>query len=251
MSLLRSLRAYIGLGPDEEYEDRYLYDLDLRNEVETDLEDEIDSELDDDREIDRDNESDGDEIDLTDNRFRGDGHRRGSARSNYQADNGWANGEPTDDDVDFDSTGPLEVMPDGPSDLASDVPVDARAGRKSRQSQHRTNAKQARKVGQASDDGVVRSLDRHRGRPRTITPASFSDSKILADEFNRGVPIVLDLQGQGRELSRRLIDFASGVCYVLDGSMEKVSPHVFLLTPKSATVSKQDRRLIEEGGYDR
>jgi cell division inhibitor SepF len=34
-------------------------------------------------------------------------------------------------------------------------------------------------------------------------------------------------------VTRRIIDFASGLCYALDGSMEKVGSGVFLLKPSS------------------
>ncbi len=241
MSLLRSLRAYIGLGPDEEYEDRYLYDLDLRN-PDIDLTDDDDDDF-----------VDGDEMDPTPGTSMPVSPKQDSTNSPRQIGGRSASGstrtprrsEP--DGEGSDNTDPLTVMPEGPDH--SDI--DGSDGRSRKNRKFKQAVTQSSSNDPFAGDDVVRSLDRHRQRPRTITPSSFADSKVLADEFNRGVPIVLDLQGQGRELSRRLIDFASGVCYVLDGSMEKVSPHVFLLVPKSAKVSKQDRRLIEEGGYDR
>ena len=41
--------------------------------------------------------------------------------------------------------------------------------------------------------------------------------------------MIMNLQGADRDLSRRLIDFASGLCYGLNGSMEKVATGVYLL----------------------
>ena len=49
-----------------------------------------------------------------------------------------------------------------------------------------------------------------------------------------------------RELERRLIDFCSGLCYGLDGKMEKVANGVYLITPANASVSAEDRRMIGE-----
>jgi len=63
--------------------------------------------------------------------------------------------------------------------------------------------------------------------------------------------VVINLQGLERDLVRRLVDFASGMCYALDGSMEKLAPQVFLLTPVGQDVSEVDRRRIEERGYAR
>ena len=51
----------------------------------------------------------------------------------------------------------------------------------------------------------------------------------------------MDLRNVERDLARRLIDFASGLCYALDGSMEKLDRQVFLLTPASVEVSDSDR----------
>ena len=82
--------------------------------------------------------------------------------------------------------------------------------------------------------------------PRTLAPRSFGDAKELADEFKALVPVVMDLQGVDRELARRLIDFASGICYALDGSMEKMAPQVFLLIPVGVDVSDDERRRLEE-----
>lgn len=98
---------------------------------------------------------------------------------------------------------------------------------------------------------VVRSLDSMRAKPRTLMPESFADAKLVADEFKRDIPVVLNLQGVDRDLARRLIDFASGICYVLDGSMEKIASQVFLLIPDSVEVSDEDRLRIEERGYAR
>lgn len=81
--------------------------------------------------------------------------------------------------------------------------------------------------------------------PRHLSPQSFGDAKTLADEFKAEVPVIMNLQGTERDLSRRLIDFASGICYALEGSMEKIAPQIFLLTPPTVTVSEEDRRRFE------
>lgn len=88
-------------------------------------------------------------------------------------------------------------------------------------------------------------------KPRTVAPQSFGDAKVIADEFKRSTPVVMQLSDVERELARRLIDFASGVCYSLGGSMEKLAANVFLLLPKGTEVSADERRRIEERGYDR
>ncbi|UDY35983.1 cell division protein SepF [Dermatobacter hominis] len=95
--------------------------------------------------------------------------------------------------------------------------------------------------------GVVRPLPGV-ARPHVVTPRSFNDVQEVADTFKRNQPVILNLQGVDRDLSRRLIDFGSGLCYGLEGNMERVTDQVFLLTPHGAEVSDDDRRRIREGG---
>ena len=102
-----------------------------------------------------------------------------------------------------------------------------------------------------AEGAIVRSIESARSRPRTLAPQSFADAKEIGDEFKRGTPVVVNLQGLDRDLVRRLVDFASGICYALDGSMEKLASQVFLLTPDGLDVSDDDRRRIEQRGYAR
>jgi cell division inhibitor SepF len=69
------------------------------------------------------------------------------------------------------------------------------------------------------------------GEPYTIKPKRFDSAQELADKFKEGQPVIMNLEGAERDVSRRLIDFASGLCYALNGSMEKVATGVYLLKP--------------------
>jgi cell division inhibitor SepF len=101
-------------------------------------------------------------------------------------------------------------------------------------------------VGDFDTRGVVRPLP-SAARPQVVSPTSFNDVQEVADTFKRSQPVIVNLQGVDRDLSRRLIDFGSGLCYGLEGNMEKVADQVFLLTPNGAEVSDDDRRRIREG----
>lgn len=95
--------------------------------------------------------------------------------------------------------------------------------------------------------GVVRPLP-STAKPHVVSPSGFNDVQQVADRFKRDQPVIVNLQGVDRDLSRRLIDFASGLCYGLEGDMERVADQVFLLTPRGAEVSDDDRRRLREGG---
>src|SRR5262245_19830787 len=83
-----------------------------------------------------------------------------------------------------------------------------------------------------------------------VAPRAFNDAKQIADRFKAQIPVIINLQGADTELSKRLIDFASGLTYALDGSMQRVADKVFLLTPRDVELSAEERaRAMERGGF--
>ena len=84
-----------------------------------------------------------------------------------------------------------------------------------------------------------------------VTPTSFNDAQEVADRFKHSVPVILNLQTTDGELSKRLIDFASGLTYALDGGMQKIAEKTFLLTPRNVEVSAEEKaRLVEKGFFN-
>ncbi len=114
-------------------------------------------------------------------------------------------------------------------------------------------------AGDADRTAVLRPRPRLRGvesarpasvRVHLVLPRSFNDAQQIADKFKDAIPVILNLQGSDQELSKRLIDFASGLTYALDGGMQRVADKVFLLTPRNVEVSAEERaRLLERGGF--
>ena len=84
-----------------------------------------------------------------------------------------------------------------------------------------------------------------------VIPKSFNDAQQVADKFREGIPVILNLQGIETPLVMRLIDFASGLTYALDGGMQRIADKVFMLTPRNVELSAEDRaRLIEKGFFN-
>ncbi|MDQ3669358.1 MAG: cell division protein SepF [Actinomycetota bacterium] len=84
-----------------------------------------------------------------------------------------------------------------------------------------------------------------------VVPRSFNDAQSIADKFKDAVPVILNLQGADTELSKRLIDFSSGLTYAMNGGMQRIADKVFLLTPRNVEVSAEERaRLIERGFFN-
>ncbi len=194
--MLKSVMVYLGLGPDEEYEDTYF--------GEPQYDDGLDR---------------GDEGLVTTRRVPEDAPRVMSVDSSQPS-----------------AVGAVRPLRPVPTVVDDDTEVDLTDG------------------SAAVTDGsqpTVRAIPLQRTKPRILTPQSFGDAKILADEFKRQVPVIMNLRSVDRDLARRLIDFSSGVCYSLTGSMEKLAPQVFLLLPKGVEVSDDERRRIEERGFER
>lgn len=84
-----------------------------------------------------------------------------------------------------------------------------------------------------------------------VTPRTFNDAQEVADKFKRSIPVIMNLQSADTELSRRLIDFASGMTYALNGGMQKIAEKTFLLTPQNVEVSAEEQaRLVEKGFFN-
>jgi cell division inhibitor SepF len=82
-----------------------------------------------------------------------------------------------------------------------------------------------------------------------VTPRSFNDAQQVADEFKRSKPVIINLQSTDRELSKRLIDFSSGITYALGGGMQRIAQGIFLLTPRNVEVSAEEKARILQGGF--
>lgn len=67
--------------------------------------------------------------------------------------------------------------------------------------------------------------------PMTVSPQVFDEAQTVADYFKSGTPVIVNFVETDHEVTRRIIDFASGLCYALNGQMKKVAPNVYLLTP--------------------
>ncbi len=88
-------------------------------------------------------------------------------------------------------------------------------------------------------------------RVHLVIPKSFNDAQDVADKFKDAIPVILNLQSSDTDLSKRLIDFSSGLTYALDGGMQRIADKVFLLTPRNVEVSAEERaRLIEKGFFN-
>jgi cell division inhibitor SepF len=109
-------------------------------------------------------------------------------------------------------------------------------------------------VGSGARSTPIRAVESPRSQQmevHLVVPKSFNDAQQVADKFKATVPVILNLQSAETDLAKRLIDFASGLTYALDGGMQRVADKVFLLTPRNVEVSAEERaRLLEKGFFN-
>lgn len=147
--------------------------------------------------------------------------------------------------------------PDEPSGIGAVRPISSRGPEPREADLGRTVAPGGATVGAAGNGThrprpqVVRPVAvTPNAKPFVVMPTSFNEAQDVADRYKGSQPVIMNLQVADRDLSRRLIDFASGLCYGLGGQMERVANQVYLLTPTNVEVSPEERRRLHERGYD-
>jgi cell division inhibitor SepF len=80
-------------------------------------------------------------------------------------------------------------------------------------------------------------------------PKRFNEARDFGERFRDGVPVIMNLQGTEDTIARRLVDFASGLVFGLDGKIDRIAERVYLMTPANMEVSAEEREKIVEGGF--
>lgn len=84
---------------------------------------------------------------------------------------------------------------------------------------------------------------------KMITPMVFNDAEKIGVDFRTGHPVLINLHETTPELSRRLIDFLSGVVLALNGRMQKASAGVILILPAGYEISAMQQQEITSGHF--
>ena len=69
-----------------------------------------------------------------------------------------------------------------------------------------------------------------------VKPDRFDEVTTIADHLNEGKTVVLNLEDSAREISRRIVDFLSGVAYANGGNMRKVAKNTFIIVAHGVDV---------------
>ena len=119
-----------------------------------------------------------------------------------------------------------------------------------------------RRISTARTTGRVRTVDdvrtdrpSQRAQPMSHTtvhytaPMTFNEVEEVGDRFRNGIPVIMNLASASESVAKRVLDFASGLIYGLDGRIERVGDRVVLLTPQGVEFSTEERRKLSERGF--
>ena len=77
-----------------------------------------------------------------------------------------------------------------------------------------------------------------------IKPTSMEDTREIADTLLDNCTVLLNLEGIDVEVAQRVIDFSSGTCYALGGSLQKVSSYIFVMTPANVDITGDFQQIL-------
>lgn len=70
-----------------------------------------------------------------------------------------------------------------------------------------------------------------------ILPESYDDAQEICDNVKQNRAVVVNLENVEYEISQRIVDFLSGTCYALNGSIQKISNKIFIIAPESVDIT--------------
>lgn len=94
--------------------------------------------------------------------------------------------------------------------------------------------------------GTTLNLGGNNMELKVIYPLAFGDVSEIADHLLSGRTVFLNLERTEREVSRRVMDFVSGVAYCIDGNIRRVAASTYIVSPKSVDVSETGEEAAPE-----
>lgn len=82
-----------------------------------------------------------------------------------------------------------------------------------------------------------------------IKPHTMEDAREITETLLANCTVVLNMEGLDLEVAQRIIDFASGSCYAIDGNLQKISNYIFIITPASVDISGDFQEILT-GAFD-
>jgi len=83
-----------------------------------------------------------------------------------------------------------------------------------------------------------------------IKPTNVDDAREITETLLENRTVVLNIEGLDMDIAQRIIDFTSGSTFAIDGTLQKISNSIFIVTPKTVGVSGDFQEYLSGGGFD-
>lgn len=83
----------------------------------------------------------------------------------------------------------------------------------------------------------------------TLHPRFYSEARTIGEHFRTGSPVIMNLSDMEESERKRLVDFASGLVFGHAGTIERVTPKVFLLSPPNVMVSTEMKAAAADASF--
>ena len=84
---------------------------------------------------------------------------------------------------------------------------------------------------------------------QTIKPRSYNDARVIGEAFREGIPIIMNLTEMSDADAKRLVDFSAGLSFGLQGSIERVTTSVFLVSPAHVEIGVENEPPVTERSF--
>lgn len=83
----------------------------------------------------------------------------------------------------------------------------------------------------------------------TLHPRSYSEARQMAEHYRQGNPVIINLDDMDESERKRLVDFASGLAFGLQGGIERIASRVFLISPANVSVRTEDKAAFAQASF--
>ena len=83
----------------------------------------------------------------------------------------------------------------------------------------------------------------------TLHPRFYSEARTIGEHFRSGSPVIMNLSDMEESERKRLVDFASGLVFGHSGTIERVTPKLFLLSPPNVMVSTEVKAAAADASF--
>lgn len=83
----------------------------------------------------------------------------------------------------------------------------------------------------------------------TLHPRFYSEARAIGEYYRNGAPVIMNLSDMEESERKRLVDFASGLVFGHNGTIERVTSKVFLLSPPNVMVTSEEKTAAAEASF--